>query len=519
MSFFEHQRWLVSTLSSVHLGTGQDYESTSYVVDDGVMYVFSESALFKALKPNQIKQISDFAEKGERGLVSIQKLLREQREELKQYSEQVIAIGAGVERFYDKRMNEDGKNFNQMLLPKTASEMYSGKPFIPGTAIKGAIRTALMNAKLNQNPRLNPEGERQAHKILAKIHEFRQVTEDPFKSIKVADATGCSENLYKKIVLVNSQHWDDAKKSKAARPSLLESIAPGQIQGLYTDLRLWPLEKGQKQPVNDFADLAKQVNQYFFKQLKEELNRNQLAGYYRLVYIKALNALVNDEHFNQALNDGNAMILRLGKFSGAVSKTLDAVRSIKILGQKGAPNKFKALPNEQRVVASQENGSNDCEPLGWVVLTREGVELDALRVFSSCIYAHDEQMQKLSAAINSLEEKREASKAKAAAKVAAEAHAAAIEAEKAHRMSAMSEAERSIHQLLVKVERGEGKGAGAGHQLWSETKVLIAACQPWSEVDKRALLDAAKKIALHLGIDWKKNDKAKAVIRSIGVVE
>lgn len=518
MSFFEHQQWFVSTLSPVHLGTGQDYESTSYVIADGVMYAFSENALFKALKPNHLKQISDAADKGDRGLVAIQKLLREQREELKQHSEQILAVGAGVERFYDKRMNEDGKNFNQMLLPKTASDMYSGRPFIPGTAIKGAIRTALMNKRVQENPRLKPDTKDRTQQILQKVHEFTKVNDDPFKTIKVADAVGSTQTLHKKIVLVNSQHWDDAKKSKSARPSLLESIAAGQVNAFLTDLRLWPADHGKK-AVQSSTDLVKQVNDYYLNLLNEELARNNQAGYYGTEYNKALVDLLGDPQFGQALNSGHAMLLRLGKFSGAVSKTLDNVRHIKILGQKGAPAKFKDLPNEQRLVASLENGSSHCEPLGWVVFTKKGSDIPALKVFAEAIYSQDTELQKLATVAASLEHKRQEAQAKAFAKAQAEAAEAAAEAEKAQQLAAMTEAELTIHQLLDRKSRGEGKGAGAGHLLWTDVKKAVTDSQAWREQEKRALLFAAKDIAAHLGIDWKKNDKAKAVLKSIGVSE
>lgn len=516
MSFFEHQQWLVSTLAPVHLGTGQDYESTSYVIADGVMYAFSDSALFKALKPNHFKQISDAADRGDRGLVAIQKLLREQKDELKQHSEQLIAIGAGVEQFYDKRMNEDGKNFNQMLLPKTAAEMYSGRPFIPGSAIKGAIRTALMNKKVRENPRLKPDSREKTLDILQKVHEFKKVNDDPFKTIKVADATGATQTLHKKIVLVNSQHWDDAKKSKSARPALLESIAAGQINAFLTDLRLWSAEHG-KRVVQSCVDLVKQVNDYYLKQLKDELTRNSDAGYYGSSYNRALQDLLQDQQFANAISTGQAMLLRLGKFSGAVSKTLDDVRSIKILGQKGSPAKYKSLPNEQRLVASTENGSSNCEPLGWVVLTQKDIELKALSAFAKAVYDQDEQLQKLASVAEELEQKRHALQQKAAAKAQAEAAEAAAEAEKAQQLAAMSAAELSIHQLLERKSRGEGKGAGAGHLLWTDLKKAVADSSNWQDAEKQTLLVAAKDIAAHLGIDWKKNDKAKAVIKSIGV--
>lgn len=518
MSFFEHQSWLVTTLSPVHLGTGQDYESTSYVIDDGVMYAFSENALFKALSPQQLTQISNLADKAERGLFSIHKLLCEQREVLKPHSKQLLAIGAGVERFYGKRMNENGKNFNQMLLPKTAAECYSGRPYIPGTAIKGAIRTALMNKQLLDNPRLTPSKQVSSHDILSTIHNYnyKAINEDPFKALKVTDATGCSPTLHKKIVLVNSQHWDDAKKSKAVRPCLLESIAAGQLNAFCTDLRLWPAEKGQR-VAESTTELVKSVNQFYLKLFKDELSRNSQAGYYSQDYSKASKDLLSDDLFAQALASGSVMLLRVGKFSGAASKTLEPIRSIKIIGQKGAKSTFKPLPNEQRLVASSENGSGGCEPLGWIVLTQPENHIPALERYTQAIYAQDEQLQRLTAAAADLDKKRQEYINLAQQKAEAAELAAIAEAEKAQKLAAMSESELVIFQLRERVERGEGKGAGPGHHLWTSTKEIVASCHLWQEDEKRALCLVVKEAAIHLGIDWKKNDKAKAIIKSIGV--
>ena len=51
--FIKTTRCTVSTLSPVHIGCGEDYYPTNYVIDDGLLHHFSEEGLLAALSPSE----------------------------------------------------------------------------------------------------------------------------------------------------------------------------------------------------------------------------------------------------------------------------------------------------------------------------------------------------------------------------------------------------------------------------------------------------------------------------------
>lgn len=515
MSFFEHQAWTVSTLAPVHLGTGQDYEFTSYLIDDGVMYTFGDSALFNALPANQLALIADYANNGIAGLKSIQQLLQNNKEALKLCANKLIAIGNGVDNFYQKRKGGNASNYNQMLLPKTACEPYSGIPILPGTALKGAIRTAWLDWKIHQSSRTAPRHTDRPLDILKQITGFKGVNDDPFKTLRVADAKACHVDVLKKIVIFSSLDWKDSKKSKNnERSGLLETVAAGQVDAFELDWRLWS-GMDKEPPVKDFKALTKIVNDFYLPIFQQELTRNSDAGYYNTEYQAALHNLFADDELQGQLAAGKAMLLRLGRYTGAVSKTLNDHRKIKIKGQKGAKDKYQPLPNEQRLVVSGEHNVHGSQPFGWVLLTEKGTTPAAVTTFARAIFQQDEQLQKLADVAANQAAKRQQFEQEQTEKLARELAYAAEAAAKEQKLATMSANEQLMFQLDERIERNEGAGSGPSHQMWAELRGMILDNDTWPNVERKQLLPLAKRLANHLNIDLKKNKKAKALIQQI----
>lgn len=514
MSFFSHQPWMLSTLSPVHLGTGLDYEFTSYLIDDGVMYCFGESALFDALSPIQLAQISDYADKGVAGLKSIHALLHTNREVLKLHASHLVAIGEGVEQFYSKRKAGTDKDFNQMLLPKTASEPFSGSPVLPGTALKGAIRTAWLDWKVHSKPQVAPKNESRPLKILQQVTEFEKVDKDPFKTLRIADARAVNAQVHKKIVLFSSHDWIDAKKSKSARVGMVEAVAAGQVDAFEMDWRLW-FNQDVKPPVEDLTQLATLVNRFYLPILQEELARNAQTGYYAESYASALSQLLHDHQLQQLMAQGQAMLLRLGRYSGAVSKTLNDHRKIKILGQKGAPNQIKSLPHEQRLVVSGEKNVSGSEPFGWVLLVEQGLTPAAVKMFAATLYDQDAQLQKLAEVAASQQHNREQYQLEQQQRLEREQAYAAEQAAKAEKLAAMSDNQQQMFGLQERMEKGESKGKGPSEKLWGDLRGLIQICDVWPAAERQQLLQLAKALVTHLGIDLKKSKKAKELVKQL----
>ena len=69
MKFLDTTRCTISTLSPVHIGCGEDYYPTNYVIDDLLLHHFSEEGLIAALTPAEkigLSKIGD--EQGDNGI-------------------------------------------------------------------------------------------------------------------------------------------------------------------------------------------------------------------------------------------------------------------------------------------------------------------------------------------------------------------------------------------------------------------------------------------------------------------
>ena len=61
-NFLQQEKCFITTLSPVHMGCGEDYYPTQYVIDDGTMYVFDEMQMSKALGSQLMADLAKLAE-------------------------------------------------------------------------------------------------------------------------------------------------------------------------------------------------------------------------------------------------------------------------------------------------------------------------------------------------------------------------------------------------------------------------------------------------------------------------
>ncbi len=128
----------LTTLSPVHIGTGEVYEPTNFVIDDGWLYKFDEVLFYKSLteidrkalstKLNDWMQIIDFYKK--------------HIEQAKKIYENKVNVTKKVENKYKTTLNKDGtKNKNQFEIHTIFKNPNTYRAIIPGSSIKGMLDT------------------------------------------------------------------------------------------------------------------------------------------------------------------------------------------------------------------------------------------------------------------------------------------------------------------------------------------------------------------------------------------
>jgi hypothetical protein len=139
----------LTTLSPIHIGNGEQYEPTNYVIRDNKLYTFNEYVVIEKLYirdgflPTDNK-LSD--------IYSLVAFLRKEADFIIDNNLYInsISVSKDISKLYNKDFgisNNNDNSINQMLILKHISNYnpYSGKfePYIAGSSIKGALQSVL----------------------------------------------------------------------------------------------------------------------------------------------------------------------------------------------------------------------------------------------------------------------------------------------------------------------------------------------------------------------------------------
>lgn len=407
--FLNNHRLHLTPLSPLHIGCGEDFEPTNYVIDDGLLYGFDPSRA--ALNDLQRNKLMDVARRG--SLPGIQRFFRDNADAFKPHAHVVMPVCSGVARMYEQRIGkaanvESSGNqvFNKLEIER---HVYTGalqQPFIPGTSFKGALRTAWLD-DLNAGRRphdveFKRNGEAKSSATMEKrllwgndqrgqLGDFQT---SPLRLLKVADLMPVREPDREVLFAVNRKKREVlARDGQAMQPKGIaarkDCVLPGQYRLFAADVTLPALLKqvgatdrknnpltpqpGQldKQGAVDLRKLAQQSNQYHLQRLRRELAVLDGRGLVNPTWKNSITQLLSSQSsLGKKLEAGDAFLVRIGRYGGADSKTLtgEGVASIKIMGAKGQPPSFESTTKTVWLAAQTESDQKHLIPFGWAVV-------------------------------------------------------------------------------------------------------------------------------------------------------
>lgn len=531
--FLTTHRLHLTPLSPLHIGCGEDFEPTNYVIDDGLLYGFDPSRA--ALNDLQRKQLTDVARRG--SLAGIQRFFRDHAAAFKPHAYVVMPVCAGVEEKYKETIGKaanieaSGKPvFNKQEIER---HVYTGalqQPFIPGTSFKGALRTAwLDDLNAEQRPQENTSRSTTAMEKRLLGGDFQT---SPLRLLKVADLMPTREPEREVLFAVNRKKREvlgrDGQplqpKGIAARK---DCVLHGQYRLFVADVTLPALlqhvgandNKGkpatpQAQQLNahgavDMRKLARQSNTYHLQRLRRELAVLDGRGLVHPTWKNSINLLLLAQGtLGKKLATGDAFLVRIGRYGSADSKTLtgEGVASIKIMGGKGQPPSFESTTKTVWLAAQTENDQKHLIPFGWAV-----VEIDPqgdcpeLQAWCQQQAQGRPSMAAMRAQLAQQRAQAEAEKvrlhAQAQAKAAAQEAQRQQEAERAQaltqRMASLTANQqlaesfaqelRSQHEKFPKLRE---KAHGTWHNKAKDLMKTALDAGDWSADDKAALCDA-----------------------------
>lgn len=405
MNFLECRRLLISTLSPVHVGCGEDYDPTRYVIEDDTLYEFEPGAALAALTTQDRDQLLKIVSSpaNDRMLQQVQAFFYHRRQALISTASRRVPVGPKMVAFYQKRVGKtvqvegDGSQLlNRLEIERTFFNPANGVPVLPGSSLKGAMRTALLDA-INAGQPL--PGQENNLAMQQRLFQYREFEQDPMRLVQLADA------LFQDGEGVGSElRFAVNRRRKPPKPGERSAQSQAEQRGLYQLLECVPTarfrafagrltvqrlegvtDRRDRLPAADLrwgiSDLAAACNRFYRPQLEAELKQMQERGYLDANWVAVLGRLL-DGPVGERLNRNEAFLLRVGRHSGAESVTLNGTRNIKILLGKDVETgkqrlEYRATGTSWWLAAGDIQDRAGMLPFGWLLVELHPAESES----------------------------------------------------------------------------------------------------------------------------------------------
>ncbi|HHL19535.1 MAG TPA: hypothetical protein ENJ33_07350, partial [Thiothrix sp.] len=304
MAFLQHHRLKITTLSPIHIGCNETYEPTNYVIDDDALYEFSPFDALQVLDADERKKLQAIVDRkpDEEMLKRVQGYFYQRRDALLAVSEHYLPVGEGIAALYNRRIGQIAQResqhkgvINKLEIERTSYNSINRLPFFPGSSLKGAIRTALLD-HVNQQQKLTDPREKN-NELQQRLFDYAKrdkrkkssgdMHKDPMRLISLADAhwqssEGAASKIYfalnrKKYHAPNSR-LRESTGEKDGVSQLVECVPALRYQCLEGSLSLHNVESVKrhhdKLPAEKFrwsiTEIAQACNVFYLPQLEKE---------------------------------------------------------------------------------------------------------------------------------------------------------------------------------------------------------------------------------------------------------
>ncbi|MCF6149114.1 MAG: type III-A CRISPR-associated RAMP protein Csm5 [Candidatus Kuenenia sp.] len=373
-------------MSPVHIGCDDVYEPTSFTIDERkkTLVEFDPMDFIKSLSKNERESFIKICEKGDiSSVIEIYRFVS-----CKQISGREIEIASGLLDHYHKVLNlrgeRDIKNgLNKFAIDRTAYNPHNNLPYIPGSSIKGALRTAYLNVLAKEAQSANcwekylHERElrtdmdkykfigknkvaKRLEKDLLKINGDDFAT-DPFRMVKPSDFLPAGDVKTRIVYGVNKKK-DPSSRDAQGPPQIMETIKKGSVFEGIINIQQPETRAGIIEPV-ELKRLLRAIHEVYQTIYDSDQDVAKKIG---------TNNAVDQKVYDRFKDDWGktAFLLRIGRHSGAEAVTIENNRLIMIIGKNKKPEKHldHATTIWLASESSKPNSNNGLVPFGWAVM-------------------------------------------------------------------------------------------------------------------------------------------------------
>ncbi|NVM21953.1 MAG: type III-A CRISPR-associated RAMP protein Csm5 [Desulfobacterales bacterium] len=351
-------KFCIQTISPIHIGCDDVYEPTGFAIDEEAqqMVVLDSLSFISQLEDSEKLEFSNICAKGTiASILEVYKFLRNRL-----VNGRAVDVCHGFLEHYKKTLDIPLNNektirqeLNRFEIPRTAFRSVDQRPYIPGSTIKGALRTAYLNL-MEREKKLSELGkERDSRKLEQRLMEYDGIPTDPFRMVKVSDFKPVGEIRTRIIYAVNLKKIRSDRDARGV-PLIFEVVPPGVLFEGTIAVYSPPQGSGIREHVT-IEKLLKSATQFYTKEKQREDKE--------LVNIGANVISVN--------NQRDSFLVRVGRHSGAESVTVEGHRNIYIMGKRGEKGRYRDHSTTLWLVSETRKppSVNNLLPFGWVQLS------------------------------------------------------------------------------------------------------------------------------------------------------
>jgi len=382
MNYCKKYKMTVQALSPIHIGTGDEISPFKYVIaknTDGepLLHLIDLPKMIAGLNLQQKAQFYEAVNKGQDSVRYFRKFVRDNTD-LKRYSLHTVPVCQGLYDTYQKKLDSQE---NQMIINLFYRAAGRCRPVIPGSSIKGSIRTAIVSAAVKttyeRDGRLPDTSKRNWENEVLQNSDAKN---DPFRAISISDVTMSEDYTVIEEILIYNPHkgTESIQQFYEMSYSALDG-ADIKAEGDFTIYLGLQGKKAVSIPLSAEI-IAQACKKFYLKRMADEHNdfykyRPDMVSYYEDMERAS-------ERLQQEKYGHLEFPIRLGRFGHCESVTVDVMlnngkplRNPKTKkGKNGRP-----LPWGKTRSLLKNQGENDKElslfgPLGWAKVRLDEVK-------------------------------------------------------------------------------------------------------------------------------------------------
>lgn len=360
-------------ISPVHIGCDDVYEPTGFAVDKTAkkLIAFDPLDFVRSLSSAERSKFMALCDKGNlESIVEIYKFMWNLQTPLQGHTIEVSKCFLDTyERVATRLQPRDAKQeLNKFQIARTSYLPAGNIPYVPGSALKGSLRTGWLNS-------LNAGQKTQGHGLEENLLGGT-FANDPFRMVKISDLVPEHTPQTRICFAVNKKKKPSQHEPRGPQ-QILEVVLPQSavFEGMIT---LHTQEHGGciSRPVPAGMEFFAKSTGFFNKEMSDEENVLKSISLPAGIAAKMKSAF-GDSFLKSVFP------VRLGRHSGAECLTIDGVRNIKIMGKKGDPPKYAPHSTTIWLAGDSHKATSGLLPFGWCAL--EVMEADPAKLWSERI--------------------------------------------------------------------------------------------------------------------------------------